>query len=271
METRVKPKLSFSAAERARIRTALLRYMADHKMGAEAIWKLIVQSDPFRREVTRRTLQRFLARAHHTEGSNVSIFYEFVKDFPYFDEGRAADNLCRSLSDFFAVPPVTKEPSIWNVTERLVLDARLMEQKDGGSSRVLPGRDGLFYHLPFSVIVLEPAPHFLDVSEIIPRAPSANASETKPRLVARGVALPIDSRSLFSLCRDTLTRRPRVSIWTTSAADPDDITGGYLGLPEPFANEPGDALTERLPDRLTARPAGPGILEFVSEFDRGSP
>lgn len=76
-------KTAFDAAERARIRAALLRYMEEHRIGVPTLQVRIAKASGRSPDlIPLKTLQRFLADSHRTNDAFLIPVYEFTKEMP---------------------------------------------------------------------------------------------------------------------------------------------------------------------------------------------
>src|SRR5690606_21292997 len=91
----------FDSAERERSRAALRRYMREHGIGASKLQYQIEKADqPRKREIPLSTLQRFILGKHHTQEHHVALCHAFVKDLPYYGEGREIEQLGAAFYSF---------------------------------------------------------------------------------------------------------------------------------------------------------------------------
>lgn len=101
MAAEPKIRTEFDSAERERVRATLRRYMQEHRIGTPTLQYRIIEADqPLRREIPLSTLQRFITGSHHTQEHHVALCHAFVKDLPYYGEGREVEQLGAALSGF---------------------------------------------------------------------------------------------------------------------------------------------------------------------------
>lgn len=85
--------IHYEPAERARIRRALLRYMEENRIGVPKLQLLIVRANGYRddelKNVSLKTLQRFVADQHRTNDTFVALCARFADDLP--DDDPVAD------------------------------------------------------------------------------------------------------------------------------------------------------------------------------------
>ena len=81
-------RAGFDQRERELVRSALRRYMEENRIGTPTLLYRIIEADPRRREIPLSTLQRFITGAHHTQDHHVALCHAFVRDLPYYGEGR---------------------------------------------------------------------------------------------------------------------------------------------------------------------------------------
>ena len=81
-------RTGFDQRERELVRSALRRYMEENRIGTPTLQYRIIEADPRRREIPLSTLQRFITGAHHTQDHHVALCHAFVRDLPYYGEGR---------------------------------------------------------------------------------------------------------------------------------------------------------------------------------------
>lgn len=113
-------RTGFDLAEREHVRRALLRYMREHRIGVPKLKDRIIEADPRRREIPLSTLQRFLIGRHHTQEHHVALCQAFVRELPWYGEGRDLAEFGTALSVFLQ--------GYVEVSEREVLAARLAEE-----------------------------------------------------------------------------------------------------------------------------------------------
>jgi len=89
-------------AERDRIRRTLRRYMIEHHIGTPTLQGQIIDADePRHREIPLSTLQRFLTGSHRTSDHHVLLCHDFVKELPYYGEGKDIAFFGKAVSAFF--------------------------------------------------------------------------------------------------------------------------------------------------------------------------
>ena len=97
-------KSSFDQPDRERIRSALFRYMEEHRVGVPTLIahmaKAIKRDE---RYIPQKTLQRFLAGEMRTNDASVSIFHEFARTLPPARD--ELGELALALGSFFKPPP----------------------------------------------------------------------------------------------------------------------------------------------------------------------
>jgi hypothetical protein len=94
----------FNQRERELVRSALRRYMQEHRIGTPALQYRIIEADqPRRREIPLSTLQRFVTGSHHTQDHHVALCHAFVRELPYYGEGRDLAQFGDALAAFFAL------------------------------------------------------------------------------------------------------------------------------------------------------------------------
>lgn len=187
----------FDSAERERIRAALRRYMREHRVGAPALQYRIEEADqPRKREIPLSTLQRFITGRHHTQDHHVALCHAFVKDLPYYGEGREVEQLGTALLSF--LQPELPEQG---------------ETAEGGRLAKLAGT----WESAASVLTLTAAPDrtFLLARESARCLLATGEDERDPELAARrrvreGVMVAV-AAGAHALLRDTLTRQIRTA------------------------------------------------------------
>jgi hypothetical protein len=91
---------------RDRIRRTLRRYMEESRIGTPTLQVRIIEGDtPRHREIPLSTLQRFLTGSHRTSDHHVSLCYDFVKELPYYGEGKDIAIFGSAAYAFFQPPP----------------------------------------------------------------------------------------------------------------------------------------------------------------------
>lgn len=203
MGVQTKAKLTFTNEERGQIRDALLRYAADHSLGTTELIHKILKHDPLDREMSARTLVRFLSNERSTKNHNVSICYEFVKELPYFGEENAAVALGGPVASFYQVASL-KDVS-WSLTEKRAFHVGFLNKSPQD-------------WVPHSTVLLEPIddPRFVKSTEVVTNLSPETVPTRWPAFRAEGIAFPVDATALMFVMRDTLTRRPRVSLWSAN-------------------------------------------------------
>lgn len=94
-------RTEFDVDERERIRRALLRYMEKNRMGTPTLQVRIIAADvPRHREIPLSTLQRFLSARHHTQDHHVALCHAFVRELPFYGEGRDFEEFGAVLNTF---------------------------------------------------------------------------------------------------------------------------------------------------------------------------
>ena len=267
MDAKADIKLSFTAEERIQVRNALLRYLTEHQIGVPTLWTRVLEHDPRGRVLNMRTLQRFIARAHQTQDSNVSICYEFVKDLPYFGEERPAAELGQALSRFYTPGKAPDAKGGWALNARIVFDARRRDFNDPVSGMSLVPKQLKIDDFPvYGVIVFDPSEDgsYYRIYQII-NGTAANDEEAAPmRLLASGVAVPVDGQNLITVEKDALTRRPRNGVWRYIGGRPRTIDARYL-MPEPLYSQ-SDPLHHESTLAITCRDGGPEAAAIVEKF-----
>ncbi|WP_371061527.1 hypothetical protein [Rhodosalinus sp. 5P4] len=250
MDTETDIKRDFTIAERADVRDALLRYMSERGIGAPTLYDEICRHDPLRREMSMRTLQRFLAHAHQTQDLNVSMCYEFARALPYFSAEQHVSSLGAALGNFTATPHVDSD---WLRRDRIALDVRYSSAMHTGEGLSMVRKGASFSDLmPYSTLVLERRQDgpFFRTSETIHNPFPDQKTAAAVRLATEGIAVPVEDRYLLWIGRDSLTRRPRSTIWTLEKND--NYSGAYLLVIAP-QNPDGEEDRYVSPIRLFAR------------------
>lgn len=267
MDTKADIKLSFTAEERVQVRYALLRYLTEHEIGVPTLWKRVLDHDPRGRILNMRTLQRFIARAHKTQASNVSICYEFVKNLPYFGEERPAAALGQALSRFYSPAATPAADGPWTIKERIVLDARRLDLTDASSGIGLVPRHLKSDDLPVhGVIVLDPSEDgtYYKINQII-TGPADGSDDSPPKhLLTQGVAVPVEGHNMVTVEKDALTRRPRTSVWRYDERYDWSMKARYLMAELPSGRS--DALHREDSLRITCKPGGQDVVMIVEKF-----
>lgn len=267
MDTKADIKLSFTAEERIQVRNALLRYLTEHQIGVPTLWKNVIDHDPRKRFLNMRTLQRFVARAHQTQDSNVSICYEFVKNLPYFGDERPAAALGQAVSRFYDTGTASNADGPWAIKERIVLDARRLDLTETSSGIGLVPRHLKSDDLPVhGVIVLDPSEDgtYYKIHQIITGASDGSEDSPPKHLLTQGVAVPVEGHNMVTVEKDALTRRPRNSLWRYDEGYVWSMEARYLmpqlpsGQSDPLQRE--DSLT------ITCKPGGQDVVMIVEKF-----
>ena len=112
-------RTGFDQRERELVRSALRRYMEENRIGTPTLLYRIIEADPRRREIPLSTLQRFITGAHHTQDHHVALCHAFVRELPYYGEGRDVAQFGDALASFFPLRwPEPKSPSSAQGPER---------------------------------------------------------------------------------------------------------------------------------------------------------
>lgn len=267
MDAKADIKLSFTAEERVQVRNALLRYLTEHQIGVPTLWKNVIDNDPRKRFLNMRTLQRFVARAHQTQDSNVSICYEFVKNLPYFGEERPAAELGQALSRFYTPGKAPDAKGGWALNARIVLDARRRDLNDPVSGMSLVPKQLKTDDFPvYGVIVFDPSEDgsYYRIYQIINGTAASDEASAPMRLLASGVAVPVDGQNLITVEKDALTRRPRNGVWRYNERHYWKMDARYL-MPEPLSGQ-SDPLHRESSLTITCRDGGPEAAAVVEKF-----
>lgn len=212
MDTKADIKLSFTTAERALVRDALLQYMEEHSIGVPMLYNRIHRNDPLKREMSSKTLQRFLAHANQTQNSNVSMCFEFVKQLPYFSEQNKIRNLGGALAGLFPYDNERANP-FWEGTSDKNFDVRFVDE---GAVAQQDHRSRFSDLLPYSTVLVRRVDASLcfHCVELVFNAFADPYRPDSPRYFAEGAAIPSGDRSLLAVTHDKLTRSPRSALWS---------------------------------------------------------
>jgi hypothetical protein len=200
-------RTEFDQRERELVRSALRRYMEENRIGTPALQYRIIEADtPRHREIPLSTLQRFVTGSHHTQDHHVALCHAFVRELPYYGEGRDIAELGRALTAFL------REPLDADAREDLIEKLR---SNFAGSyeTRALPASRGEFTYPPQSDLIasrisFEPVANqpWLSVQELV--TDLLNADTPDRRFAYDGVLL-LDAPLVFVFLRNTLTRQPK--------------------------------------------------------------
>lgn len=210
-------RMEFDAAERERIRAALLRYMEEHRVGVPTLQYRIIKADePRHREIPLSTLQRFLGRKHQTQEHHVVLCHAFVKELPYYGEGR---DIAQFGTAFFGFLNTRLQGG-----EREALAARLKSEFAGS------------YEAAGTHLTLEDAgdePYLLARERSGCVLAAEYSEEQAQREVARrrrmreGVMVLI-AAGIYVALRDSLTRQLRLCSLTHTADWADNVNARIL-------------------------------------------
>jgi hypothetical protein len=215
-------RAGFDQREREFVRSALRRYMQEHGIGTPALQYRIIEADqPRRREIPLSTLQRFITGSHHTQDHHVALCHAFVRELPYYGEGRDVAQLGDALASFFPLRwPEPKSPSSAKGPERFC-----RRYRGSAPTEVLPGQMRLYHMdelhpemavfvIPYSELIFEREGNasYLRALETITNPSldhSASQAQTRATYTYEGVLAPF-GRMLRLMLRNTLTRQPRL-------------------------------------------------------------
>jgi hypothetical protein len=206
--TELLARSGFDQQERARVRGALRRYMAEHRIGAPTLQARIIEADaPRHREIPLSTLQRFLTGSHHTHDHHVALCHAFASALPYYGEGRDVAQLGATLAGFL------QEPT--DGDSRADLIAKLGTQFAGRyETRIKPAAPGGFPYPPesefvHSHLVFEPVPDqaYLLAREFVNDL--ANSADGRERRFAFDGVLLFAAPLIYVFLRNSLTRQPK--------------------------------------------------------------
>ena len=201
------PGAAFDQKERTHVRRALLRYMAEHRIGAPTLQSRIIKADkPRHRVIPLSTLQRFIADTRHTSDHHVALCYTFARELPYYGEGRDVTQLGEALFDFLQGQVEGSERKA--LIERVA--ALAGSYQSGLLSLTLDQADGQPYLFAEEIGFFPPD----DLESTPPDAMPAR------RRVYEGV-LVLTSSSINMFLRNTLTRQLKLChLWLRE--DPED-------------------------------------------------
>lgn len=208
---------------RERVRRALRRYMAESRIGVPSLQALIIKADaPRRREIPLSTLQRFLAGRHRTSDHHVVLCHKFVKDLPYYGEGKDLAAFGAAALTLFAPPLYASEgrnapPIIASYlagryrTSRYMSDFKEdLSYEEEFPHPPLPGRFESEISLTAAAEGL-----WLDVRETVvePAVIEAQGNDPNPtrdrRFLFEGIAVCVPPQ-IHIFLRDALTRQPKL-------------------------------------------------------------
>lgn len=208
----------FDSAGRERIRAALRRYMQENRIGTPALQYRIIKSDePRHREIPLSTLQRFVTGKHHTQEHHVALCHAFVKDLPYYGEGRDLAQFAGALAMVFEIPEERIERAMQ--AQRLSRDIAgryevyaLLEKEFDLDRKGTWTRTG--FDVPYAEITFEAAPdeNHLRVRESVfnpERAHPFDKGKAGTRLPYEGAFISLDWRGIIVM-RNMLTRLPKI-------------------------------------------------------------
>lgn len=194
----------FDAAERERIRRALLRYMKERRIGVPALLPLIIKSHPREMEMTLSTLQRFLKARHQTQDHYVALCQGFVKHLPYYGEGRDIPPLGAALCGFFERLDDGDAAAPAFAIERFVGAFEGRSRHGAMRPRVGVARDfaPLASHASLAAV---PGKAFLEMRELV-----IDRQEGRDRRFAFDGVLLFVAPLFYAVLRNSLTRQPKV-------------------------------------------------------------
>lgn len=198
----------FDGAERERIRAALRRYMRKHGIGAPALQYRIIETDPRKREIPLSTLQRFILGKHHTQEHHVALCHAFVKDLPYYGEGRETEQLGDALFGFLQEPvdDEAREALIAKLTKEFAgaFETRTRPATVGGAFPYPPESNIAESRLSFAPV---PGKPWLNAREFV--TDMRNYAERPERRFAYDGVLLFAAPLIYVFLRNTLTRQPK--------------------------------------------------------------
>ena len=217
-ERAAKPDGVRSAGAGARAeRAAPLYARAPHRHAGAAI-RIIEADQPRRREIPLSTLQRFITGAHHTQDHHVALCHAFVRELPYYGEGRDIAEVATALTNFFNAPIIfDAQQGQWlSCPDRDRLQIKYRKSSQGRAKEKRRGRGPPFARSRAQDRTLvEPQPE----KDVIPRAnlssPRANWGHgdiihgRDRRYAYEGVLISVPPQ-LYAVLRSSLTRRPKI-------------------------------------------------------------
>lgn len=228
-------KKTFDIAERDRMRSALLRYMQEHRIGVPSLQIRIAQAANRSADlVPLKTLQRFLAHSHRTNDSFLIPVYQFSADLPARDDDVA---VAQMLAKFFG--GATAQPAVRDTRSGLSGSFVVFVEKD--APKILGRKDKPFRARKSNLSARSDEQRGVAVlvEEVLLKddgSPLHMDSEFRHRY--EGFALDIHA-PIIALLRNVLTGFPK-SYWLYP--DGDQKFQGYVsvrGFNEPDQAEPG--------------------------------
>jgi hypothetical protein len=234
-------------AERARIRTAMLRYMEAHRIGVPALQARI--SEAVNRPVDLiplKTLQRFLAASTRTNDAFLVPCHRFVSGLPDYAGAKEAgpEALPRLFAEFLGAgvqAPATQEPFADASAIEGQYDVYTLPKFRRGkpaSSVMVLEQETLMdrYPVPYSTLAVSVNGGLYAVRETVlnpARAHPFDPEKVTARHLYEG-AMAGSSRGLFLFLRSNLTRLPKAYALERSAANPS-LNEGH-GVEAPFVD-----------------------------------
>lgn len=203
------PKKSFDTTDRDRMRSALLRYMQEHRIGVPTLQARIAQASSRSTDlIPLKTLQRFLAHSHRTNDAFLIPVHQFSSTLPVRDENAV---FAQALGGFFrgAMPEAAARETGARLTGSFAVLAEqrpdkpaLLESKDRftllqGTMSVCTGAEPGMVHVREEVLVGDDG--------------KAGDPESGFRHRYEGIALDLDTPIIVML-RNALTGFPK-SYW----------------------------------------------------------
>jgi hypothetical protein len=198
----MQPPMADDDTLRGQVRQALRRYMEESRIGTPTLQVRVIEADkPRHREIPLSTLQRFLTGSHRTSDHHVSLCHDFVKELPYYGEGKDIALFGAAASSFFHQPlDKDSRAALMAALERDVLGAydAFRPPREGGPLRL---GDSHISNISFTLAGDSP---WLEVREDV-----FGLSRTETRQKFEGAAL-YAAPHLHIFLRDLFTRRPRL-------------------------------------------------------------
>jgi hypothetical protein len=218
-------KSAFDAGERSRIRSALLRYMEEHRIGVPTLQGRIAQaSDRSPDLIPLKTLQRFLADTHRTNDAFLIPVHQFSKDLPVRS---ILDELGAAIAGFYSQ---SDEEGGVRHEARAVLElagayeilAPQVVNPDPASGLKMGIRSG--FKIPYGRMQFAPGHggHYLTAEEVIfnlHKVASAEEAEDGVRHRSEGAVLALRPLVVLIL-RSILSRLPK-TYWLRQGEDAD--------------------------------------------------
>lgn len=239
---RAAPKQTyFDAAERDRIRRALLRYMEENRIGVPTLQRAVAEAHGIVLDrIPLKTLQRFLADTHRVNDMMVRFCRDFLRDLPDDDP---LDLYGAQLAAFHATPDGGLQLALEQYTGAFEGIGQVRPQ---GMVALNRERDEKTVKVSDLTFTARPTAAFLRAAETVSNWRNEAEPEGTVRRAYEGVAVATATGLLVSL-RNSLTGAPR-TYWLT--AEPEGLAGQGAEPLGPLDRDPSSAF-----DRVVYGPA----------------